>query len=85
MKMKLRSNKPVDLSNFLWALTRKISESRHAPFNFNCQQGATEVLQLDPYGSIQQKLIIFALQNGSTWLKRTTLEYSSFSQEAPCS
>ena len=45
MKIKSRSNKPVDLSNFLWALTRKISESRHAPFIFNSQQGATEVLQ----------------------------------------
>ena len=33
-------------SNFLWALTGKISESRHAPFNFNSQQDAAEVLQL---------------------------------------
>ena len=31
MKIKSRSNKPVDPSNFLWALSRKISESRHAP------------------------------------------------------
>ena len=46
MKIKSRSNKPVDPSNFLWALTRKISESRHAPFNFNSQQDAAEVLQL---------------------------------------
>ena len=45
MKIKSRSNKPVDPSNFLWALTRKISESRHAPFNFNSQQDAAEVLQ----------------------------------------
>ena len=45
MKVKSRSNKPVDPSNFLWALIRKISESRHAPFNFNSQQDAAEVLQ----------------------------------------
>ena len=45
MKTKSRSNKPVDPSNFLWALTHKISESRHTPFNFNPQQDAAEVLQ----------------------------------------
>ena len=45
MKIKSRSNKPVDPSNFLWTLSRKISESRHVPFNFNSQQDAAEVLQ----------------------------------------
>ena len=35
MKIKSRSNK----------VTRKISESRHAPFNFNSNQDAAEVLQ----------------------------------------
>ena len=40
MKIKSRSKKPVDPSNFLWALTCKISESRYAPFNFNSQQDA---------------------------------------------
>ena len=45
MKIKSRSNKPVDPSNFLWALSRKISESRNVPFNFNSQQDAAEVLQ----------------------------------------
>ena len=44
-KIKSRSNKPVDPSNFLWALARKISESRHVPFNFNSQQDVAEVLQ----------------------------------------
>ena len=33
MKIKSRSNKPVDPSNFLWAISRKISESCHVPFN----------------------------------------------------
>ena len=45
MKIKSRSNKPVDPSNFLWALSRKISKPRHATFNFNSQQDAAEVLQ----------------------------------------
>ena len=38
MEIKSRSNKPVDPSNFLWALSRQISESRHATFNFNSQK-----------------------------------------------
>ena len=45
MKIKSRSNKPVDPSIFLWAITRKISESHHAPSNFNSQQDTAEVLQ----------------------------------------
>ena len=45
MKIKFRSNKPVDPSNLLWALTHKISESPHALFNFNSQQADAEVLQ----------------------------------------
>ena len=43
--MKSRSNKPIDPLNFLWVLSRKISESRHVPFNLNSQQDAAEVLQ----------------------------------------
>ena len=45
MKIKSRSKKPVDPSNFLWALSHKISESRHVPYNFNSQQDAAEVLR----------------------------------------
>ena len=45
MKIKYRSKKPVDPSNFLWALTRKISESHKTPFNLNSHQDAVEVLQ----------------------------------------
>ena len=45
MKITSRSNKPVDPSNFLWALPRKISGPCHAAFNFNAQQDAAEVLQ----------------------------------------
>ena len=45
MKINSRSNKPVDASNFLWVLSRKISESHHVPFSFNSQQDAAELLQ----------------------------------------
>ena len=45
MKIKSRSNKPVDPSNSLRAFSCKISESRHAPFIFDSQQDAAEVLQ----------------------------------------
>ena len=45
MKIKSRSNKTVDPSNFLWALTRNISGSCHVLFGFNSQQDAAEVLQ----------------------------------------
>ena len=45
MKIKSRSNKPVDRSNFLWVLTHKISGPHHAPFNFDSQQDPAEVLQ----------------------------------------
>ena len=45
MKINSSSNKPVDPSNFLWALTRKFSESRNAPCNFNSEQDAVEMLQ----------------------------------------
>ena len=47
MKIKSRSNKPVDPPNVFWALSHKISESCHAPFNFNSQQDPANVLQLD--------------------------------------
>ena len=45
MKIKSRSKKPVDPSIFLWALTHKIFEFCHTPFNLNSQQDAAEVLQ----------------------------------------
>ena len=31
----------------IWAVSRKISESRHTPFNFKSQQDAAEVLQFE--------------------------------------
>ena len=45
MKIKPTSKKLVDQSNFTWSLTRNISEPCHAPFNFNSQEDAAEVLQ----------------------------------------
>lgn len=41
--VKKNSTKPVDPSNFLWALKWETSKVREAPFDF--QQNVTEILQ----------------------------------------
>ena len=41
-----RSTVPIDHSKFLWALKLKISSTRSAPFDFNSQQDAAEILQV---------------------------------------
>ena len=46
MVIKKNSNKPVDPSNFLWALKRKLSNLRGVPFDFNTQQDVAEILQV---------------------------------------
>ena len=46
MAVKSNSIKPVDPSNFLWALKRKLSIIRGAPFDFNTQQDVAEILQV---------------------------------------
>ena len=46
MAIKKNSNKPVDPSNFLWALKRKLSHLRGVPFDFNTQQDVAEILQV---------------------------------------
>ena len=46
MAVKKNSTKPVDPSNFLWALKRKLSILRGVSFNFNTQQDVAEILQL---------------------------------------
>ena len=46
MAVKKNSNKPIDPSNFLWALKRNLSSMRVAPFDFNSQQDVAEVLQV---------------------------------------
>ena len=46
MAVKNNSTKPVDPSNFLWALKRKLSIIRGVPFDFNTQQDVTEILQV---------------------------------------
>ena len=43
---KKNSTKPIDPSNFSWALKRKLSNLRVATFDFNTQQDVTEVLQV---------------------------------------
>ena len=46
MTIKKNSRKPVDPSNFLWALKRKLSNLRGVPFDFNTQQDVAEILQV---------------------------------------
>ena len=46
MVVKKNSTKPVDPSNFLWALKRKLSIIRRVPFDFNRQQDVAEILQV---------------------------------------
>ena len=46
MAVRKNSTKPVDPSNFLWALKRKLSIIRGVPFDFNTQQDVAEMLQV---------------------------------------
>ena len=46
MTTKKNSSKPVDPSNFLWALKRKLSNLRGVPFDFNTKQDVAEILQV---------------------------------------
>ena len=46
MAVKKNSTKPVDPSNFLWALKRKLSIIRGVPLDFNTQQDVAEILQV---------------------------------------
>ena len=46
MAVKKNSIKPVDPSNILWALKRKVYIIRGVPSNFNTQQDVAEILQV---------------------------------------
>ena len=46
MAVKKNSTEPIDASNFLWALKRKLSIIRGVPFDFNTQQDVAEILQV---------------------------------------
>ena len=46
MAIKKNSNKPVDPSNFLWALKRQLSNIKEVPFDFNTQQDVAEILEV---------------------------------------
>ena len=46
MIIRTNSSKPVDPSNFLWALKRKLRNLRGVPFDFNTQQDVAEILQV---------------------------------------
>ena len=46
MAVKKNSTKPIDPSNFLWALKRSLASTRVKPFDFNSQQDVAEILQV---------------------------------------
>ena len=46
MAVKKNSTKPVDPSNFLWALKHKLSTIKGVPFDFNTQEDVAEILQV---------------------------------------
>ena len=46
MAVKKNCTKPIDPSNFLWALKRSLSSTRVTPFDFNSQQDVAEILQV---------------------------------------
>ena len=46
MAVKKNSTKPINLSNFLWAIKRNLSSTRVTPFDFNSQLDVAEMLQV---------------------------------------
>ena len=46
MAVKKNSTKPVDPSNFLWALKRNLSSMRVTPFDYNSKQDVAKILQV---------------------------------------
>ena len=46
MAERKNSTNPVDRSNFLWALKRKLTIIRGVTFDFNTQQDVAEILQV---------------------------------------
>ena len=46
MSIRKKALTPIDSSNFLWPLKRKMSDIHNVPFDFNSQQDAVEVLQV---------------------------------------
>ena len=46
MSLLKRRTTPLDPSNFLWALHRKLSTNKQVPFQFNTQQDVPEILQV---------------------------------------
>ena len=44
--VKKNSTRPIDPSDFLWALKRNLSSTRVTPFYFNSQQDVAEIQQV---------------------------------------
>ena len=74
MAVKNNYNKPIDPSNFLWALKRNLSTVRVAPFDFKSQQDVAEILQvvLD-----ELKGVSLAASSLISNTQRTTVSYNN--------
>ena len=73
--VKKNSTKPIDPSNFLWALKCNFSSTRVAPFDFNSQQDVAEILQV-----VLDELKGVSLAAGSliSNTQRTTVSYHNY-------
>ena len=83
MAVKKNSTKPVDPSNFLWALKRKPSIIRGVPFDFNTQQDVAEILHvvLDEVKGISLAASHLICNTQKITVSCNTCFYSSVSEE----
>ena len=58
MVAKRNSTKPVDPSNFLWALNQKLSIITGVPFDFKTQQDAVKILQVVLDGLKRRSIVV---------------------------
>ena len=66
-----RRSTPLDSSNFLWALHRKLSTNKQVPFQFNTQQDVPEILQvvfdeLKDHSTIASNILAISVRTSTT-------------------
>ena len=71
MSLLKRRTTPVDPSNFLWALCRKLSTIKQVPFQFNTQQDVLEILQvvldeLKGHSTIASNILVTSVRTSTT-------------------
>ena len=71
MSLLKRQTSPVDPSNFLWALHRKLSANKQVPFQFNTQQDVPEIYQvvfdeLKNHSAIASNILATSIRTSTT-------------------